>query len=59
MSDDMTLVDCSIAPMLWRLPALGVELPPQAKAVHEYMERLSQRECFQKSLTELEREMRD
>jgi RNA polymerase-associated protein len=59
MSDDMTLVDCSIAPMLWRLPSLGVELPPQAKAVNEYMERLAQRECFQKSLTELEREMRD
>jgi RNA polymerase-associated protein len=59
MSDDMTLVDCSIAPMLWRLPSLGVELPPQAKAVNEYMNRLADRECFQKSLTELEREMRD
>ncbi len=59
MSDDMTLVDCSIAPMLWRLPSLGVELPPQAKAVGEYMDRLAKRGCFQKSLSELEREMRD
>ncbi len=59
MSDDMTLVDCSIAPMLWRLPALGVELPSQAKAVVEYMKRLANLPCFQKSLTEIEREMRE
>jgi RNA polymerase-associated protein len=59
MSDDLTLVDCSIAPLLWRLPSLDVELPAQAKAVTEYAERLFEHDSFQESLTELEREMRD
>lgn len=58
MSDDLTLVDCSIAPLLWRLPSLGVELPPQAKAVDDYAARLFERSSFQESLTELEQEMR-
>ncbi|MEZ5502649.1 MAG: glutathione binding-like protein [Halioglobus sp.] len=26
MSDEFTLVDCCIAPILWRLPFLGVEI---------------------------------
>lgn len=59
MSDDFSLVDCSIAPMLWRLPLLGIELPAQGKPVLEYAERLFARESFQQSLSEVEREMRD
>jgi len=59
MSDTLTLVDCSIAPLLWRLPILGIELPAQAKAVQEYAANLFERESFQSSLTELEREMRE
>ncbi|HEC16611.1 MAG TPA: stringent starvation protein A [Sedimenticola sp.] len=58
MSDELTLVDCSIAPLLWRLPELGIELPPQAKAVNEYARRFFSRDSFQESLTEVEREMR-
>ncbi|MEW7980464.1 MAG: stringent starvation protein A [gamma proteobacterium symbiont of Phacoides pectinatus] len=59
MSDDLSLVDCSIAPMLWRLPALGVELPPSAKPVLAYASRLFERPSFKESLTEAEREMRE
>jgi len=58
MSDEFTLVDCSIAPLLWRLPALGVELPQQAKPLEDYAKRLFDRTSFQDSLTELEKEMR-
>lgn len=59
MSEDFTLVDCTIAPILWRLPELGIELPAkQAKALLEYAERLFERDSFQASLTEAEREMR-
>lgn len=58
MSDELTLVDCSIAPLLWRLPGLGIELPSPAKAVNEYAQRLFGRDSFQQSLTEIEREMR-
>ena len=59
MSEGLSLVDCSIAPLLWRLPALGVELPPQAKAVHDYASRLFEKESFKESLTEVEREIRE
>ena len=59
MSDEFTLVDCAIAPLLWRLPSLGVELPPQAAAIESYAQRLFERESFRESLTEAEREMRD
>jgi len=58
ISDDFTLMDCAIAPILWRLEEYGIELPPQAKAIHEYAERVFERESFQSSLTEQEREMK-
>ena len=59
MSTDFSLVDCSIGPLLWRLPLLGVELPAQAKAVNEYAKHLFGRDSFRESLTELEEEMRE
>lgn len=60
MNEEFTLVDCCIAPILWRLPALGIDLPEkQAKPIHQYMERLFSRESFQVSLSEVEQEMRD
>ncbi len=58
MSDDLTLADCSIAPLLWRLPEFGIELPVQAKSVLEYAQRMFSREAFKESLSEAEREMR-
>ena len=59
MSDEYTLVDASIAPLLWRLPMLGVELPPAAaKVIDKYANRLFSRNAFKESLTEEEREMR-
>lgn len=57
MSDDFSLVDCTVAPILWRLSHYGVELPPKAKGLHAYAERLFSRESFQTSLSEREREM--
>lgn len=60
MSDEFTLVDCCVAPILWRLPVLGIELPPKhGKPIHDYMERMFQREAFQASLSEAELDMRD
>lgn len=57
LSDEFSLVDASIAPVLWRLKHYKVELPSQAKAVNDYAERLFARESFQASLTEAEKEM--
>lgn len=58
LSEEFSLVDCSILPLLWRLPALGVELPKTAKDLHKYMERHFLRASFQASLTDTEREIR-
>ncbi|MCU7842459.1 MAG: glutathione S-transferase N-terminal domain-containing protein [Candidatus Thiodiazotropha sp. (ex Monitilora ramsayi)] len=58
MSDEFTLVDCAIAPLLWRLPELGVDIPASAKGLHSYAKLLFERESFQQSLSEPEREMR-
>lgn len=58
LSDEFSLVDCSIAPILWRLPVYGVELGDRAEAIEEYMKRVFERRSFQQSLTELEHEMR-
>ncbi|RMH47531.1 MAG: stringent starvation protein A [Gammaproteobacteria bacterium] len=59
LSEEFTLVDCALAPLLWRLPQLGIELSgKETKAVRDYMERVFSRDSFRASLTEEEREMR-
>ena len=59
MSEEFSLVDCYLAPLLWRLPAFGIELEGQgSKELKTYMLRLFERESFQASLTETERELR-
>ncbi|MBL4571242.1 MAG: stringent starvation protein A [Alcanivorax sp.] len=60
MSEEFTLVDCVVGPILWRLPALGIELPAkQVKPLLDYAERLFDRDAFQASLTDAERELRN
>ena len=58
LSDEFSLVDCSIAPILWRLPVYGIELGSLAEPIERYMKRVFERRSFQVSLTELEQEMR-
>ncbi len=58
LSEDFSLVDASIAPILWRLRHYGIEMPKEAKAINTYAERLFDREGFILSLTESERELR-
>ena len=57
MSDDFTVMDCAIAPMLWRLQHYGVELPASASALITYAANVFDREAFKESLTEAEKEM--
>ena len=59
MSDDYSLVDCFLAPILWRLPAYGVRLPAQARALQRFADRIFEREAFAQSLTEAEHELRE
>ncbi len=58
MSEDFSLVDCAIIPVLWRLPQYRIELPAEAKAVNDYAEKLFARDSFKESLSEAEREIR-
>lgn len=58
LSDEFTLVDCCLAPLLWRLPSLGITLPKQAAAVESYAKRIFERDAFIASLSELEEELR-
>lgn len=58
LSDEFTLVDCCVAPILWRLDALSISLPPRVKRLfHPYTNRVFQRDSFRISLTERELEM--
>lgn len=59
MTEEFSLVDCYLAPLLWRLPVLGIELVgPGSKEIKVYMNRVFERDSFLASLTEAEREMR-
>lgn len=57
LGEELSLVDCSLAPILWRLPVYGISLPRQAKPIMDYAERIFERKSFQASLTEAEKEM--
>lgn len=58
MSDELTLADCTLLPLLWRLPVYDVELPAEAKPLLKYAERLFARMAFKRSLSVTERELR-
>ena len=59
MSEEFSQVDCFMAPLLWRLPLLGIEFTGKgAKELKAYMNRLFERDSFQASLTDVEREIR-
>jgi RNA polymerase-associated protein len=57
LSEELTLVDCTLGPLFWRLPAYGVNLGRSAAAVQAYIQRLISRPSFKASLTAAEREI--
>ena len=58
LSEDFTLVDCSLAVFLWRLPRLGINISEaKGRALLKYQKRVFSRESFKKSLLDTEREM--
>jgi len=58
MSDDYTLIDCLLAPLLWRIDHYSIKLPSSARILNQYSERLFEREAFKFSLSEPETELR-
>lgn len=58
LSEEFSLLDCSLGPILWRLPHYQITLPAIAKPVADYAQRLFARTSFQHSLTIAEKKMR-
>ena len=58
LGDEFSLVDCFLAPLLWRLPSLEIDLPRQARPVVDYSERIFRRQAFVASMSEIERDLR-
>lgn len=57
MSDEFALIECAIAPILWRLPLYGLEIPSQLKPLLRYAERIFSRPSFRASLSTAEQEL--
>ena len=60
MSDEFTLVDCCFAPILWRLPSMGIKLPlnRHLKPLIDYQNSIFERPGFLDSLSSLERDLK-
>jgi len=58
LSDDFSIIDCSMAPILWRLPEFGIDLPKSAKPILKYADRLFKRNSFIENLSEQEEDIR-
>ncbi len=56
MSEEYSLVDCCMAPLMWRLTQYGIKMPMSAKPLQQYADRLFERKAFQTSLSEIEKE---
>ena len=57
LGDELSLVDCTLAPLFWRLPVYGIDLGKPGATVQGYIQRLISRRSFKVSLTRAEREM--
>lgn len=57
MSDEYSLVDCCMAPLLWRLNYWKIKLPLSTKPLARYAERLFARSAFKESLSPQEKEL--
>ena len=58
LNPEMSLADCAMAPIIWRLPALGVALPKDGKPIEDYGMRIFRNPGFLRSLTPEERALR-
>jgi stringent starvation protein A len=57
MSDEFSLIDCAIAPLLWRLPNIGIDVSTPNEVINNYAQRIFSRPAFKRSLSEAEKEM--
>lgn len=58
LGEDFTMLDVSLAPLLWRLEYYGIDLPKSAAPVLKYAQRLFSRPAYIEALTPSEKVMR-
>jgi stringent starvation protein A len=58
LGDEYSMLDVAVAPSLWRLDHLGIQLPKQAAPLLKYAERIFSRPAFIEALTPVEKSMR-
>lgn len=58
LNTEFSLADCTVIPLLWRLPALGLALGRDAQPLLDYAERMFRSPAFSRSLSEDEKAMR-
>ncbi len=58
IGEQYTLADITLAPILWRLPSIGIDTAPWNN-LEGYMDRLFERPAFERSLSEIEQMLRD
>ena len=59
LNPEMSLADCAMAPIIWRLPSLDIPLPKDGKVIEDYGNRIFRNPGFTRSLTDAERKLRD
>jgi len=59
LNPEMSLADCAMAPIIWRLESLGVPLPKDGKVIQDYGNRIFRNPGFTRSLTPQERNLRE
>lgn len=60
LSEELSLIDCAVVPLLWRLPAYQVDLSAKdIPNILRYMKKLFALDSFKRSLTEAERLIRE
>ena len=59
LSEEFSILDATLAPLLWRMPQYGIVLDSSASAVDAYATRIFNRDGFQTSLSVTERALRN
>lgn len=57
LSEEFSMLDATLGPLLWRLNHYGIVLPKAAAPVSDYAKRVFARPGFQASLSDVEREL--
>lgn len=57
IGNELSLLDCCVLPILWRLSYLGVELPNSAQGVQNYMNFHFAQDYFKRALSKYEQKM--